>query len=530
MVEWQHDPIGWIERYLGVPRHTLVWSLNDGYQEHQWDGTVDPIAAACAAVADGQDTALESGTGTGKSYLAALLKLWFLACHAPSRVMSYAPKEDQLRLFMWAETTKLWPRFQRLFPTARLTDLRIRMDGRSDVWGAQGFPVLVRAEEESAVGAQGVHSPHMLLITEETPGIEPAVMTAIMNTKTAAHNFQLALGNPDSQHDTLHKFATRKTTTHIRISALDHPNVVTGRDIIPGAVGRRSIAERTEDYGLDSRLYQSRIRGIAPTESADALIRYIWIQHAVELWHNLEARRRLDGPKGLGIDVANSENGDKAAIAEGPGAILERVRSFPCPNNLHLATQVALLMELEDIEDQRVGVDSVGVGAGTVNKLIEHGRMVVALNGGDKTWPTVDEELWRDEKKSVLEREKYRNLRAQMWWQLRVDLQRGRVALPPDESLHQDLLVPTWETKNGVIIVEPKEVIRERLGRSPDKGDAAVYWNWVRYRRPLPVEEEPLSAFAPEQLEYDARESRRVRNLPPRRLERVDPLVLENTK
>ncbi len=43
-----------------------------------------------------------------------------------------------------------------------------------------------------------------------------------------------------------------------------------------------------------------------------------------------------------------------------------------------------------------------------------------------------------------------------------------------------DLVTPKWFVRNGKIIVESKEDIKKRLGRSPNKGDAAVYWNWVR--------------------------------------------------
>jgi hypothetical protein len=40
---------------------------------------------------------------------------------------------------------------------------------------------------------------------------------------------------------------------------------------------------------------------------------------------------------------------------------------------------------------------------------------------------------------------------------------------------------------NGVIKVESKEEIKKRLGRSPNKGDAVIYWNWVRRRTPVRV-------------------------------------------
>jgi hypothetical protein len=332
--EDQNDPIGWILDKLGVPEETLRWSLNDGYASHEWDGTPDPLVAVAEALRDWEDVGVESGTGTGKSFFVACLILWFLACYKGSRVFTFAPKEDQLRLYIWAEIGKLWPRFQALFPSATLTDLRIRMDG-GDEWGAWGYAVGVRANEDSATKAQGMHAEHMLLVYEETPGIPLPVIVAGENTVSALHNLRVAIGNPDHQHDALHTFCTSPGVVHVRMSALDHPNVVTGREIIPGAVSTKAVERRRQKYGADSRLFESRVRGISPSEADDALIRLAWCQEAARRYGDVRFR---EGLPALGVDVANSENGDKAAIARGLGACLLEVVSFPCPDASHWAS------------------------------------------------------------------------------------------------------------------------------------------------------------------------------------------------
>jgi hypothetical protein len=48
------------------------------------------------------------------------------------------------------------------------------------------------------------------------------------------------------------------------------------------------------------------------------------------------------------------------------------------------------------------------------------------------------------------------------------------VALPPDSELKADLASYRWENTIGGIKIEDKEHMRKRLGRSPDKGDAAI--------------------------------------------------------
>ena len=49
------------------------------------------------------------------------------------------------------------------------------------------------------------------------------------------------------------------------------------------------------------------------------------------------------------------------------------------------------------------------------------------------------------------------------------------VFLPPDEMLIEDLAAVRYKTlSSGKIQREPKDALRKRLGRSPDKGDAVV--------------------------------------------------------
>ncbi len=73
----------------------------------------------------------------------------------------------------------------------------------------------------------------------------------------------------------------------------------------------------------------------------------------------------------------------------------------------------------------------------------------------------------------------FANKRAEAWWRFREALEPGKpnsgyVALPPDPKVRADLCAPRWKlTKNGVLL-EDKQSIRTRIGRSPDRGDAVV--------------------------------------------------------
>ncbi len=468
---YQRNPIAWMVDRMGIPEHTLRWSLNPGYRTHQWDGTHDPLVHMCQGLADWRNVGVESATGTQKTYTAALLVFWFLDCFQDSTVVTGAPREKQLTLHLWKEVGKLWPRFHAIRPDAELATLRIRMRPGSDVWSAQGFATGVGADEESATRAQGFHAEHMLIITEETPGIHEAILTAFDNTCTAPHNLQLRLGNPDHQLDQLHLFCQLPSTVAIRMSAYDHPNVVAHDPaIVPGAVSSPSIERRRQKYSEESPLFQSRVRGVSPTEATNALIKLAWCYRARDKSPAERLALRQHGAPGLGVDVANSEGGDEAALAEGKGGVLDNVEAFRCPDANAMGRNRVATRISRDLPAGRVGVDTVGVGAGTFNELTRLKHHVVSLNGGAEPIFIAGQE------------EEFANLRAQMHWQMRMDLQHDRVALPEDEELFADLATPKWGTRGGKIFVESKEDMQKRLpgGRSPNKGDAAVYWNWVR--------------------------------------------------
>jgi hypothetical protein len=502
--EYQTRPLEWITTYLGVPERTLRWSAHEAYQWHDWDGTLDPLVAVLEGLAEGQDVGVESGTGVGKTYLAACITYWFLACFEDSIISTIAPKEGQLLKHVWKEIGNLWPQFKQHFPQAELLPgtgvIRMKpQDEGREKWAASAFVCGVGASEEVATKAQGLHAEHMLLITEETPGIHPAIMEALYNTRTDDHNIHLALGNPDHRQDELHKFCEETADLHVRMSALDHPNIVTGERIVPGAIGRDRLAKRIRRLGKGTRLYESRVRGISPMEASDALIRWEWCTAAAGRYSDPQFRQ---GTLALGADVAQSSDGDFAAIARWQGACLTEVQSFRVNPNLG-ANDVAQRVFLDASDPQHpvdpryIAIDTVGVGASTVNELRRLGLKVRHLSGGRKAVPGIDTDtLWSETEPdleghikpagpAIVEAERFDLLRSQVWWRMREDLRLGRIALPNDEELFQDLTTPTYTTLNGKIVVESKEKIMQRLRRSPDKGDAACYGNFVRRRTPL---------------------------------------------
>jgi len=106
-----------------------------------------------------------------------------------------------------------------------------------------------------------------------------------------------------------------------------------------------------------------------------------------------------------------------------------------------------------------VVVDSIGVGSGIVDRLKEMGCFVIGINSaGASSSP-----------------EKYYNLRAEMWHKAGEMFESSSVALRwTDPILRGQLTVPGYSYRGGRILVEPKDNIKKRLSRSPDRGDAYV--------------------------------------------------------
>ena len=472
---WRQDPFKWARERLGIPLRKWGDYRRDLYKLHKWDGTPEPLHKAAKALAEGYNCGVTSATGIGKTFLGAILVFWFLDCWEGAQVITGAPKKEQLTLHIWKEIGKLWEHFQRLHPDAILDTLRIRMRPGRDDWGAKGFICGVGADEAVAERARGIHAEHLLFIVEETPGVHTAILNAFKFTCTAPHNLRLYFGNPDSEMDALAVVMKEPAIIGIRASSYDHPNIVANdHTIIPGATSKKSLDLWREEFGEENSLFMSRARGIPPAQASDALIRREWVERAMAFTDEERGAMMLKGHAALGVDCANSEAGDKGAYAYGRGPVVIEIKSEHTPDtNLWARQKVWPLIESGMVAAKRTGIDSVGVGAGAYNELRRlGGKAVQALNAGDGQWLM--------QGRAADQEEEFKNLRAQMWWQLRKDLQQGLISLPNSPELLRDICTPRWRTVNGTIRVEPKEDLKKRLGRSPDLGDAVMMWNWTR--------------------------------------------------
>jgi hypothetical protein len=115
-------------------------------------------------------------------------------------------------------------------------------------------------------------------------------------------------------------------------------------------------------------------------------------------------------------------------------------------------------------------VQHSGIGASVYDILILQDYEIVPVNNSEKSVAT--------DKSGRL---KMRNVRAEMYWKMREDLDPKSgldLALPPGDELIADLVAPRWRMTTTGVLIEPKKDIRKRLGRSPGQGDAVVLANY----------------------------------------------------
>lgn len=507
---YRKDPMLWLEEVFGEKRESFQWSLNNPelYDKHEWDGDVDPIANAWIALAEGKLVGIKAATATGKTYALSRMVAWFADCYEDSLIVTTAPSATQLKTNLWGEIQKASAILKRnARPFLEITSLKMYLEFHNKELDTRRTHMAIgevssaKNSEESAVKFQGYHRKHMLIILEEMAGIPPAVVTAALNTLDGSKtNLLIGVGNPDSELDQLSTFANLDYVASFRISAQDHPNVVTGETIFHGAVMQESINRRLVQYGEDSPLYLSRVRGITPTEGTNTLIRRAWVEPAfVDDDYTEEV---AGGYNAVGVDVANSDKGDMAALCYGKAGMITDIFEFQCPNASHLAynllmdTQELIQNDYEDfnvptinelqILDQCVAIDTVGVGASTMNVFQNYGLTALAMAGGADRKLIPFEERTKDGKTEKVLLWDFHTGRDQWYWELREDFRNGRIKMRiSDPKMRHRIMIelctPKFIVDKAKIAVESKGGIKKRLGgKSPNVADAIAYWNWGR--------------------------------------------------
>lgn len=187
-----------------------------------------------------------------------------------------------------------------------------------------------------------------------------------------------------------------------------------------------------------------------------------WVKAAQDRWKETDRKGPMDA---LGEDIARGGKCE-TVLSRRHGHWYDKLLCYPGTATPDGASSASVAIAAVR-DGAPIQVDVVGCGTSPFDHLKTAGVHVVGINGAAASFGT--------DKSGKL---KFYNIRAELWWKFREALDPTSpdpIALPPGQDIRADLCAPTWKLKNGKILIESKDDLIKRIGRSPDKGDAIIY-------------------------------------------------------
>lgn len=489
--KYQADPVGFIEANLGI------------------DLTPD-VKRMAESVRDNRITVVRSATGTGKTHGAAGLAIWFKKCFKNSQVFTVAhPFENQA--ILWGELSTMADH-SGLFKNDKINTMEISCaEGRKEFIKALTVPTS-GTEEVKEAKFSGKHHDNIFFIVDEGDTTPDFAYRGMEGCMSGGHVRMLILFNPRYEAGTPYRYERDNLANVIHLSAFSHPNVITGSDIIPGAVDRETTVQRINEwcrplneneklsintfelpdflvgatatrknstekypplkpgyYFVNEQAFFYMVIGQYPSQPEQQLISREWVNNARARWDAYVSIHGEAPPKGImpviGGDVAEY-GGDNNVRCARYGGFVSRLKKWSGVDTDFSAD--LFKSEHETLNASESYIDATGIGSGVAPKMKRAGCNAIAVKVAES--PTIECELG-----------KFSQLRDQLYWTYREWLRTDPGAmLPPDERLIQQSLTPTYSVKGGKIKVMPKNhsdgkvCMRDLLKHSPDEMDAVV--------------------------------------------------------
>lgn len=428
----QADPVGFARDVLGVE----LWSKQREIVE---------------AVRDHDRVSVRSSHATGKTTTAAVAALWWLAGGPGSVVVSTSATDRQVKKILWREIRRRYRQARvDVFRGAAVSDVELLL---AEDWYAAG---LSTDEPENFAG---FHAERVLVIVDEASGVDEAIFEAIEGVLAGGVAKLLLIGNPTrpgGQFFRSHRGEAPLWRT-VAVSAFDTP-AFTGEPVSDEAskrlVTRRWVDGLRAKWGEGSALWSVRVLGEFPDVGDDGIIPVSAIVAA-------QARRLAVSvaPLRVSVDVARYGDDETVIVTQlGPRVrVAKTAKGQDLMRTVGEVTLIARRLRTEMRVAPVIVVDDAGVGGGVVDRLRQLGEFRVSAFNGASSSTDPD----------------YANLRAQAFFALRDAL--PNLDLDGDELLRDDLSSPRYRfDRNNRLLVESKDEIKRRLGRSPDRGDAVA--------------------------------------------------------
>jgi len=399
------------------------------------------------ALRDHTHVAVRSGHGVGKTHVAAIAVLWFLISYYPSKIITTAPTWMQVKSVLWEEIRKLYNKsIAPLGGEMLLTSFKLNVEH---------FAIGFSTDDPDKF--QGHHSPNIMVVFDEAPGVKDNIWTAAEGLMTSQNAKWLCIGNPTTPAGRFYDIFKGSVWHKIFISCLECPNVVQDKMIYPGLVTKKWIEERKREWGINSPIYKARVLGEFPVEGEDTLIPLSWVEQAI----NRELKAK--GDIVIGCDVARFGS-DHTAFIVLHGSKVIHIEGWQGKETTKTVGKIIKLYK--QFNCVKVMVDDTGVGGGVTDMLNEQNYDVVGVNFGS----------------SPIDTDRFDNLKTEIFWNLREDFESGTIDLIKNDKLLEELPSLMYEiTSRGKMKIVGKDKMKKMGIRSPDYADALAIAHYGTY-------------------------------------------------
>ena len=445
-------------------------------------------------------TSVASGTARGKDFVAACAAVSFLYLTPRwnarrelvenTKVALTAPTDRQVKNIMIPEVSRLYNRAKQrgIVLPGRLNAYDIRTD--NEEWFLTGF----KADEHNHEAWSGFHAVHTMFVITEASGIGDDTFSAIEGNLQGDSRILLVF-NPNTPVGYAARSQRGDRWAKFRLNSLTAPNVLQRRLVIPGQVDYEWVVDKVtewctpiaaedrtdefDDFEFESKwyrpedLFRKKVLGKFPKVADDVLIPMQWIEAAQERWKLAQGKEPVsDELRLLGVDVAGMGR-DSTVFCERKGKWVAELQSRNSGGQAdHMAVAGDIAARRRRHPRMVVSIDTIGEGAGVYSRCIEldDKRYIISCKYSEGA-KQHDKELT-----DITGQYRFVNMRAYLFWCVRDWLNPKNetgAMLPPDGQLAEEATEIRWSFRSdSKIIIDPKEDIKKRLGRSPDKFDA----------------------------------------------------------
>lgn len=442
--KWRDDPRGFFLEVLGV---------------EPWDRQVEVIEA----VRDHPRVAVRSGHKVSKSHSAAGIALWYYSSFDDARVVMSSTTSRQVDRILWREFRMMHARAKQPIGGEPGQLARTGLT-------APDFREVVGFTAREAEAVAGVSGKNLLYLLDEASGIPDVIFEAIEGNRAGGAR-SVMFSNPTRTEGEFYRAFTEKREFYhkIWISSEESPNVVEGREVIPGLATRAWVEEKKREWGEESPLYKIRVKGDFVLNEEGKILSVAAITQAEQAWEDADDNGRLF----LGLDPAGpGEGGDETAAAVRRSQKVLRIAGWHGLTADGIVTNVlGLLMEFRDRRETAVVVvDKLGPIGVEV-----HAKLVLAAEAHPGTFEVFGV---RASDKAIREPLTYDRVRDELWANFARWIREGG-GIPEDTRLAKELHAPDWiGTLSGRLKATSKDELKKKLGHSTDRADAVCLSVW----------------------------------------------------